>query len=326
MAQTTTVPKAFFWRRLHSLTGLWLVIFLMEHLLTNSQAALWIGDDGHGFVRFVNLIHNLPYLPVIEIGLLAFPILLHGYWGIHYLRTGNLNSMRTDGSKPSLPEYSRNKAYTWQRITSWILLFALVGHVVQMRFLEYPASASVEGQKHYMVRIGMDEGLYTLSNRLNVRLYDQRMIEIQRNKTSNGEKVSVAGWLSFFNFNEPESGKELLQKQKTKELQNFIEALEAKPLKEGEVIAVANEFGTAVLLTVRQTFKSPLMLVLYTVFVLSACFHAFNGLWTFLITWGISLTSRSQIMMRRMATGLMLLIAFLGLAAIWGTYWINLRY
>lgn len=36
------LPSAFIWRRAHSLTGLWLVLFLIEHLLTNSQAALFL--------------------------------------------------------------------------------------------------------------------------------------------------------------------------------------------------------------------------------------------------------------------------------------------
>ena len=92
MESTRQLPKAFIWRRLHSLTGLWLVIFLIEHLLTNSQAALWIGDDGSGFVRGVNLIKSLPYLRAIEIFLLGMPIVLHLIWGIIYLRTGDANS------------------------------------------------------------------------------------------------------------------------------------------------------------------------------------------------------------------------------------------
>ena len=61
------IPKAFLWRRLHSIAGLWLVIFIISHLFTNSQAALLIGDDGQGFINAVNAIHNLPYLPLIEI-------------------------------------------------------------------------------------------------------------------------------------------------------------------------------------------------------------------------------------------------------------------
>ena len=83
---------------------------------------------------------------------------------------------------------------------------------------------------------------------------------------------------------------------------------------------MAPSFGIAELLMVRDTFKSPLMILLYTGLVLAACFHGFNGLWTFMISWGITLTARSQRLMRTLATGLMVLVTFLGLAAIWGTY------
>ena len=60
---TSTLPSAFIWRRVHSLMGLWLVLFLMEHLLTNSQAALLLGDNGKMFVQMVNGLHNLPFFP-----------------------------------------------------------------------------------------------------------------------------------------------------------------------------------------------------------------------------------------------------------------------
>ena len=76
----------------------------------------------------------------------------------------------------------------------------------------------------------------------------------------------------------------------------------------------------------RDTFKNPLMILLYTGLVLAACFHAFNGLWTCMISWGITLTARSQQLMRSFATFLMVVIASLGLAAIWGTYWFNLTH
>src|ERR1700680_135924 len=89
--QAPPIPKAFIWRRMHSLTGIWLVLFLMEHLLTNSQAALFIGEDGSGFVRAVNFLKNLPYLPVIEIVLLGIPLLIHGIWGIRYLWNAEYN-------------------------------------------------------------------------------------------------------------------------------------------------------------------------------------------------------------------------------------------
>ncbi|CCB92236.1 putative succinate dehydrogenase cytochrome b-558 subunit [Waddlia chondrophila 2032/99] len=326
MAVETSVPKAFFWRRIHSLTGIWLVIFLLEHLLTNSQAALWIGDDGSGFVHMVTKIHNLPYLPVIEIGLLGVPILIHGIWGIQYLRDASINSFKTDGSRPSLHMYKRNKAYTWQRITSFVLLFGIIAHVVQMRFVNQPISATVDGQHHYMVRVGFDEGLYTLSKRLDFKVYNEQAVEVEKKMAPDVKEFLGDNWLSFFDFRKIPEGYELLERQKVLEKDEFVRALTARPLENGEVIVAAHDFATAMLLVVRETFKWPLMMVLYTIFVLSACFHAFNGLWTFLITWGVSLTERSQKLMSGIANTLMIVVAFLGLAAIWGTYWVNLRF
>ena len=69
--------KYFFWRRMHSLTGGFLALFLFIHLFTNSQAVFFLGDDGKSFIHSVNEIKNLPYLPFIEIFLLATPILIH---------------------------------------------------------------------------------------------------------------------------------------------------------------------------------------------------------------------------------------------------------
>lgn len=41
-------------------------------------------------------------------------------------------------------------------------------------------------------------------------------------------------------------------------------------------------------------FANPLMVVFYTVGILSTIFHFTNGLWSFCITWGITVTPRSQ--------------------------------
>jgi len=269
-----TIPSDFIWRRLHSLSGIWLVVFIIFHLLTNSQAALPFGGDGNGFIKSVNSIHDLPFLPIIEIAILAFPILIHMIWGIKYLRSAEYNSFGNTGHTPYLPEYPRNRAYTWQRITSWLLILGVVGHIVHMRFIEYPIP-TMQGQQHsYMVRVSLDDGIYSLADRLGVKLYTEK---------------------------------------------------EGQTIKPGEAIAVADSFGTAELLMVRDTFKMPLMLALYTLFVLTACFHGFNGLWTSMITWGITLTARSQRLMRYVTMTLMGIVTFLGLSAIWLTYWVNLK-
>jgi succinate dehydrogenase / fumarate reductase, cytochrome b subunit len=284
MANSYTIPRAFIWKRAHSLTGLFLVLYIIEHLLVNSRAAFSIGEDGMGFIKAVNAIHDLPYLPFIEFFLLGVPIVVHMFWGVVYLRTGQQNYYGGNGAVPSLSEYPRNRAYTWQRITSWILLVGIIAHVIQMRFLEYPTVVSFDGAKSYMVRVDSDPGLYTLSKRLGFDLYDQKQIA-----------------------------------------ENKLNAFYHAPLKDNQLLASTKSFGMAELLMVRETFKMPLMIVLYTIFVISACYHGFNGLWTFLITWGVTLTRRSQRLMLNVATCLMVLVTFWGLSAIWITYWVNLK-
>ncbi len=280
---TAVLQKTFVWRRLHSLMGLWLVLFLFEHLLVNSQAALWIGDNGRMFVQLVEGIHNLPYLEAIEIFLLGVPIFIHLVWGVKYLWTSKFNSSSSDGSAPSL-KYPRNRAYTWQRITSWILVFLLLFHIVKFRFIDYPHTAMFGEQKKYYVTLQNDDGLDSVAMRLGVQIYDPARIAEEN-----------------------------------------IDVLKLKKLQSDEVIAVTDKFGTASLLTVRDTFKNPIYIALYTIFVLAACFHAFNGFWTFLITWGVVLSMLAQKRMMKFAWGVMALVAFWGLAAVWGTYWVNLR-
>lgn len=302
------IPRAFLWRRAHSIAGLWLVIFLIQHLLTNSQAALFVGQDGQGFIHSVNSIHDLPYLPVIELTLLALPILIHGWWGILYLRTSKINSFPSDGTTPSLGQYPRNRAYSWQRITSWLLVFGIVAHVIQMRFWEAPAAAQKGSERFFMVKVNEDAGLSTLSARLNVKLFSaEDIVRLQKDLPP------------LLPTSDPLT---LQQHQQQKE---WIEALQKRPLAPYQRVAVAPDFGTAELLMVRETFKMPAMILLYTLFVIAACYHAFNGLWTFLISWGITQSARSQTFMRKVAISLMILVTFLGLAAVWGTYWINLK-
>lgn len=309
-----SIKKEYVWRRVHSLAGLWLVLFLIEHLLTNSQAALWFGDDGRGFIDGANWIHSLPYITAIEIFLLGVPFLVHIIWGIQRLRTANYNSFNTDGSKPALPMYSRNKAYTWQRITSYLLIIGVILHVYNMRFLHYPESAQLGSQQNYMVRVSMDPGLYTLAERLDVKLYDPDQVAQEKAKSKLlPEHVSQ---------NDPKS---MLEAQSIEQQNQWIKALTARPVTKGEAIAVTKDFGTAELLVVRNNFKSWTMIILYSLFVIAAVFHAFNGLWTFLITWGVLLTTAAQKAMLHVATTLMILVGFLGLSAVWLTYWITLK-
>lgn len=249
--------------------GLWLVLYLFEHLLVNSQAIFLFDDGGSGFIRMVNYINNLPYLKAIELIFLAIPFAIHGVWGVKYALTAKLNSFRTNGSKPALPQYKRNHAFTWQRITSWVLLVAIGAHVVQMRFLQYPKEVSAEGKTVFTVKLPDDRGLQLAAKKVGATL-------------------------------------------------SYAEA--------GRVIAAAPSKGAAFLLNVRSTFTSPLLVFLYTILVVAACYHAFNGFWTFMISWGVTLTRRSQKTMRTLTTILMSVVMILGLMSVWGTFlvtWLN---
>ena len=306
------IPGYFIWRKLHSLMGIWLVLFLIEHLFTNSQAALYIGENGKGFVRAVDWLKNLPYLQVIEITLLAIPFLIHGLLGVRYLFTARYNHYPTDGAAPALTSHKRNHAYAWQRITSWVLLIGIVTHVVQMRFINYPAAAQISGKTDYMLPVTWDKGLVTLKHRLDFKFYDQSMIESM--------EQTVTKAITTLKLSAPSA----ILKQTIDEKQKWLKALRSHFVEKDQVLIITPSFGTAELLMVRDTFKSPLMMILYTALVLAASFHAFNGLWTAMISWGVTLTVASQNLMRSLTTGLMALITLLGLAAIWGTYWFNL--
>lgn len=254
------LPKAFVRRRLHSLTGLFLSLYLIEHLLVNSQSALFLGDYGAGFVRAVNGIHDLPYLKAIEILLLLIPFLYHGALGIIYLFEASPNSFSVSPTLPTLPEYPRNHAYTWQRITAFILVFGIIAHVIHMRFFHYP--------------------------------------EEVRHETATSYHLEVS---------------------KSPEMVQLAEAWKVPFAEKGDKLLLTHsDFGTAELFVVRNAFLSPTLMVLYLLFVLSSVFHGFNGLWTFLITWGFTLSERGQRLSRRFSSFVMVLIAIFGVMAIFG--------
>jgi succinate dehydrogenase / fumarate reductase cytochrome b subunit len=246
--------------------------------------------------------------------------------------TSKANSYSRGSHSPHLT-YGRNKAYTWQRITSWILLVGIILHVAKFRFIEYPDSVRVGQQTFYLVRVSLDKGLYTLADRIQVVLYDEKQIleeQIMIKKFHSEEMVNLqeqecSWWKGPFidQYNEQEALL-LTAAQRYQQQVLWVEALKNQKLSNTEVLAVAKDFGTATLLTVRDTFKSPIYVGLYTIFVLAACFHAFNGLWTFLITWGWVLKMAAQRLWICIAITMMAILAFLGLAAVWGTYWFNL--
>ena len=327
------VPRAFVWRRVHSLTGLWFVVFLILHLVTNSGAALWIGDDGHMFVRLSNLLESLPYLQIVEIVLLGVPFAIHMILGVKYLLSSKPNSENgPKGAKPSM-RYGRSRAYTWQRISAIILLVGIILHVIHMRFIDKPHQVMFNNQNHYLVKLNFDQGLYTLCERLHVKLYNTDLINQMKhsfNATDGYETSELftveSAWKGSMSIPfDPAIAEKAAMIQKREETGNFIHSLEGFHLKPTQVIASGLTPGKVMLLSVRNAFKVPWMAGLYTIFVIVAAYHALNGLWTVLITWGFILSFRSQKTMSHVCVWLMLALMFLGLVSVWGSYWINLR-
>ncbi|QQK77160.1 succinate dehydrogenase cytochrome b558 subunit [Salicibibacter cibarius] len=62
--------------------------------------------------------------------------------------------------------------------------------------------------------------------------------------------------------------------------------------------------------------SSPFMLVFYFAGVLAATFHFSNGLWSFAVTWGITVSPRSQQIMTYVSLGVFLVLSFIGVRAI----------
>lgn len=265
--QVKREEKSFLWRRIHSLMGLWLILYLIEHLIVNSQAALWLKEDGIGFVRLVNLLESLPYLHIVEVLLIGLPLAVHMYWGVKRALQPKSNCFSSDATQPQLG-YGRNRAFTWQRISSWVLLIGIFAHVIQMRFVQFPEKVGNGFQAEYVTTLTKDAEIEKIAKRIGVKV---------------------------------------------------------KALSKDRYEVRSDEMGKTMLLMVRDTFKSPLMALLYTVFVLAAAFHAFNGLWTALITWGVMLSVRSQKAMLPICWFGTLLLAVLGLASIWGSYWLSIR-
>ncbi|MGO4888626.1 succinate dehydrogenase cytochrome b558 subunit [Anaerobacillus sp. MEB173] len=80
---------------------------------------------------------------------------------------------------------------------------------------------------------------------------------------------------------------------------------------------IAAAFGAAVNYNMMaDILSSPFMLVFYIVGVVSTTFHFANGLWSFLVSWGITVTPRSQQISTYVTIGIFFALTFVGIRAI----------
>ncbi|MBB5172673.1 succinate dehydrogenase cytochrome b558 subunit [Texcoconibacillus texcoconensis] len=67
---------------------------------------------------------------------------------------------------------------------------------------------------------------------------------------------------------------------------------------------------------VADIVANPLALILYIIGIVAAVFHFANGLWAFAVTWGITVTPRSQVISTYVTLGIFVVITFVGVRAI----------
>ncbi len=114
---------SFFWRRLHSLSGIVPIgLFLLEHFISNAEA--FKGPAAYGAqVKFLN---SLPFVLGLEIVGIWIPLLYHGLYGVYIWWRGDSN----------VAEYpwQGNWLYATQRWTGLIAFAYIAQHIYHLRF------------------------------------------------------------------------------------------------------------------------------------------------------------------------------------------------
>ncbi|MBU9710955.1 succinate dehydrogenase cytochrome b558 subunit [Evansella tamaricis] len=67
---------------------------------------------------------------------------------------------------------------------------------------------------------------------------------------------------------------------------------------------------------VANIVANPIALTLYIISIIAASFHLANGLWSFAVTWGITVSPRSQVIATYVTMGIFLAMSFVGVRAI----------
>jgi len=109
-------------RRLHSFMGIFPIgIFLTAHLFINHFA--FKGPEAYN--NIIKLLHEIPFLPYIEILLIGLPILFHAIYGIWIVYVTKSNVLQY--------KYFRNWMFYLQRVTAVITLIFVGWHVWVLR-------------------------------------------------------------------------------------------------------------------------------------------------------------------------------------------------
>ncbi|MBM4762487.1 succinate dehydrogenase cytochrome b558 subunit [Bacillus sp. B15-48] len=80
---------------------------------------------------------------------------------------------------------------------------------------------------------------------------------------------------------------------------------------------IAKAFGAEVNFQMMvDILASPFMFAFYVIGILSAIFHFANGLWSFLVSWGITVTPRSQVISTYVTIGVFIILSIMGISTL----------
>src|ERR1700742_2394276 len=109
---------SFFWRRLHSLTGIVPIgAFLVEHIVSNFET--WNGPLA--YAQQVKFLNSLPMVGVLEGRFIFIPLAFHALYGVFIAVRGRSNY--------NVYPWAGNFGYLMQRVTGIIALLYIVQHV-----------------------------------------------------------------------------------------------------------------------------------------------------------------------------------------------------
>jgi len=115
----------FFWRRLHSLTGIVPIgAFLIEHILASNSTAM---SGPEAYANTVKFLGSLPLVTALETLFIWLPLAYHGLYGFYIWYRG-------DGNVGGAYPWTGNWMYTVQRWSGAIVFFYIGWHVWHLRF------------------------------------------------------------------------------------------------------------------------------------------------------------------------------------------------
>ena len=116
--------QEFWWRRLHSLSGIFPIgAFLLEHFFSNAFAT----NGGAAYNENVRFLTGLPFVLWLEILFIYIPLAYHGGYGVYIWLRGESNV------GPAYP-WLGNWMYTAQRYTGIVAVLYIGYHTWTMRF------------------------------------------------------------------------------------------------------------------------------------------------------------------------------------------------